>query len=87
MGLADRVVEDASVLDEALGLARTFAAGAPLALAAAKRAINHGLDVDVATGCEIERLEFAGLFATEDRTIGMESFLADGPGRATFTGR
>ncbi len=87
MGLADRVVEDSSVLDEALGLARTFAAGAPLALAAAKRAIDHGLDVDVTTGCEIERLEFSGLFATEDRTLGMESFLADGPGRATFTGR
>jgi enoyl-CoA hydratase/carnithine racemase len=87
MGLVDRVVEDAAVYDQALDLARTFAAGAPLALAAAKRAINQGLEVDVATGCQIERLEFAGLFATDDRTIGMQSFLADGPGRATFTGR
>lgn len=87
MGLVDRVVEDSAVLDEAMGLARAFAAGAPRALAAAKRAIDHGLDVDIRTGCEIERQEFAGLFATEDRSIGMESFLADGPGRATFTGR
>jgi enoyl-CoA hydratase/carnithine racemase len=87
LGLVDRVVDDAAVYDEALALARTFAAGAPLALAAAKRAIDRGLDVDVTTGCQIERLEFAGLFATEDRTIGMRSFLADGPGRATFTGR
>jgi enoyl-CoA hydratase/carnithine racemase len=87
MGLVDRVVEDAAVYDQALDLARTFAAGAPLALAAAKRAINQGLEVDVATGCQIERLEFAGLFATDDRTIGMQSFLADGPGKATFTGR
>jgi hypothetical protein len=43
--------------------------------------------VDIATGCQVERLEFAGLFATDDRRIGMESFLAEGAGRATFTGR
>jgi enoyl-CoA hydratase/carnithine racemase len=87
LGLVDRVVDDAAVYDEAMALARQFAAGAPLALAAAKRAIDHGLDVDVTTGCQIERLEFAGLFASEDRTVGMASFLADGPGKATFTGR
>ncbi len=87
MGLADRVVPDAEVLEAAMELARGFAAGAPLALAAAKRAINAGLEVDLVTGCEIERLEFSGLFATEDRTTGMQSFLADGPGKARFTGR
>ena len=87
LGLADRVVPDDAVHDEALALARTFAAGAPMALAAAKRAINRGLEVDLATGCQIERLEFAGLFATEDRRIGMESFLAEGPGKAAFRGR
>ncbi len=85
-GLADRVVPDEAVHDEALALAQQFAAGAPLALAAAKRAVNQGLEVDIATGCQIERLEFAGLFATDDRRIGMESFLAQGAGKATFTG-
>jgi enoyl-CoA hydratase/carnithine racemase len=87
IGLVDRVVDDAEVYAAALELARTFAAGAPLALAAAKRAVNLGLEVDIATGCQIERLEFAGLFATDDRRIGMESFLAEGPGKAQFTGR
>jgi enoyl-CoA hydratase len=87
MGLADRVVPDDQVYATAVELAGQLAAGAPLALAAAKRAINHGLQTDIVTGCEIERLEFAGLFATEDRTIGMESFIAHGPGKATFTGR
>jgi enoyl-CoA hydratase/carnithine racemase len=85
-GLADRVVPDDAVYDEALALARQFATGAPMALAAAKRAINQGLEVDLATGCQIERLEFAGLFATDDRRLGMDSFLAEGPGKATFTG-
>ena len=87
LGLVNRVVDDAAVYDEAAALAAQLAAGAPLALAAAKRAVDHGLEVDVITGCEIERLEFAGLFATDDRAAGMESFLADGPGKATFTGR
>jgi enoyl-CoA hydratase/carnithine racemase len=86
-GLADRVVADDAVYDEALALAQQFATGAPLALAAAKRAVNQGLEVDIATGCQIERLEFAGLFASDDRRIGMESFLAEGAGKATFTGR
>lgn len=87
IGLVDRVVADEVVYEEALGLARSLASGAPLALAAAKRAIDLGLAVDVATGCQIERLEFSGLFATQDRRIGMESFLSEGPGRASFTGR
>ncbi len=86
LGLADRVVADDQVYAESLALARSLAAGAPHALAAAKRAIDHGLEVDVVSGCELERLEFSGLFATEDRTVGMESFLAEGPGKAVFGG-
>jgi enoyl-CoA hydratase/carnithine racemase len=87
LGLVDRVVPDAEVQDVAMALARGFAAGAPVALAAAKRAIDLGLGVDLATGLAIERSEFAGLFATEDRRIGLASFIADGPGKAQFTGR
>jgi enoyl-CoA hydratase/carnithine racemase len=54
---------------------------------AAKEAIDAGLETDLATGLEIERLQFAGLFATEDRTVGMASFLENGPGKAEFVGR
>jgi enoyl-CoA hydratase/carnithine racemase len=87
IGLADRVVPSAEVYDEALAWARQFAAGAPLALRAAKEAINRGSEVDLDTGLEIERQQFAALFATEDRSIGMRSFIDQGPGKATFTGR
>ena len=58
----------------------------PYALRAAKEAIDRGLEVDLATGLEIERLQFAGLFATEDRTIGMQSFIENGPGKADWSG-
>ena len=55
--------------------------------AAAKAAIDGGLDGDLATGLRLETELFAGLFATEDRTIGMTSFVENGPGKAQFAGR
>ena len=61
--------------------------GPALALAAAKRAIDVGLETDLATGLELERVSFAGMFATEDARDGMRSFLENGPGKATFSGR
>lgn len=87
IGLVDRVVEPDQVYPAAVEWARQFVAGPSLALRAAKQAIDTGLGVDLATGLEIERQQFAALFATEDRRIGMESFVADGPGKAIFTGR
>jgi enoyl-CoA hydratase/carnithine racemase len=86
IGLADLVVPDDGVYEAARGLVQRYAAGPALALRAAKQAIDHGLDVDLATGLEIERVQFAALFSTEDQRAGMKSFLENGPGKATFTG-
>ena len=49
IGLADAVVPDDEVYSTAVAMARKFAAGPPLALAAAKRAIDEGLDAAAAT--------------------------------------
>jgi enoyl-CoA hydratase/carnithine racemase len=87
IGLVDRVVPDESVYAAALEMVRRYAAGPALALRAAKQAIDYGLGVDLATGLEIERVQFAALFGTEDQRAGMRSFLENGPGQATFTGR
>jgi len=87
IGLVDQVAPDDSVYQAALDMVKRYAAGPALALRAAKQAIDHGLDVDLATGLEIERELFAALFATEDQRAGMRSFLEYGPGKATFTGR
>jgi enoyl-CoA hydratase/carnithine racemase len=86
IGLVDRVVPAEEVYAAALEWAGQFAAGASLALRAAKESIDRGLEVDLETGLEIERQQFAALFATEDRTIGMTSFMENGPGKAGFTG-
>ena len=86
-GLVDAVVPDAEVYSTALAMAKKFAAGPPLALAAAKRAIDEGLDMPLAQGLQLESRLFAELFGTEDQKTGMRSFLESGPGKATFTGR
>ncbi|MGY1986209.1 enoyl-CoA hydratase/isomerase family protein [Blastococcus sp. SYSU DS0669] len=87
MGLADAVVPDAEVYDTALAMARKLAAGPPLALAAAKRAIDEGLDLPLEQGLDLESRLFAELFDTEDQAAGMRSFLESGPGKAEFSGR
>jgi len=87
IGLVDRVVPDAETYQAARGLVARYATGPALALRAAKQAIDDGLETDLDTGLEIERLHFTGLFATEDQRAGMRSFIENGPGKATFTGR
>ena len=87
MGLVDRVVPAEQVYAEAVAWARQFSAAAAYALRAAKECIDRGVEVDLDTGLEIERQQFAALFATEDRTIGMSSFIEHGPGKASFVGR
>jgi enoyl-CoA hydratase/carnithine racemase len=87
IGLVDRVVPDDSVYQAAVDMVQRYATGPALALRAAKQAIDAGLGVDLATGLELERVQFAALFGTEDQRAGMRSFLENGPGKATFTGR
>jgi enoyl-CoA hydratase/carnithine racemase len=87
IGLVDRVYPKEQVYDEAVAWASSFSQGAALALRAAKESIDRGMEVDLDTGLEIERAQFAALFATADRTTGMRSFVEHGPGKATFEGR
>ena len=87
IGLVDQLVPDAEVYQAARDLVARYATGPALALRAAKQAIDDGLETDLGTGLEIERLLFSGLFTTEDQRAGMRSFADNGPGKATFTGR
>jgi enoyl-CoA hydratase/carnithine racemase len=87
IGMVDRVVPADQVLAEATAYAAPFSNAAALAIRAAKACIDRGSEVDLDTGLEIERQQFAGVFATEDRTRGITSFVEVGPGKATFVGR
>jgi enoyl-CoA hydratase len=87
IGLASRAVPADQVFAEAMKMARRLSVGATAALAAAKRAIDDGLDGSLSAGLELEGRKFAEVFGTEDQKIGMTSFVREGPGKATFVGR
>jgi enoyl-CoA hydratase/carnithine racemase len=87
IGLVDRVVPADDVLGTALAWAAELARGALVAQGIAKRLIDDGLQGDLPAGLELEQEAFIQVFGTEDARIGVRSFLEQGPGRATFTGR
>jgi enoyl-CoA hydratase/carnithine racemase len=87
IGLVDEVTAPDDVYQAARRWAEQFTGGAARALAAAKAAIDGGLDGDLASGLKLESHVFAALFATEDQKTGMRSFVENGPGKATFSGK
>jgi enoyl-CoA hydratase/carnithine racemase len=87
IGLVDAVVAPDEVYAAARRRVERYVGGPAYALRAAKECVDRGLEVDLDTGLEIERMQFAALFATKDREIGMTSFVEHGPGKAQFEGR
>ena len=73
-GLANRVVPAGEYLNEALKLAEEIASRAPLAVRAAKRAINHSYESFLKDGLDEEKQIFYNLFNSEDQKEGMSAF-------------
>ncbi len=71
----NEVLEPAELLPRARAVAEEIATRAPLAVAAAKRALRRGADLPLADGIALERQLFCGLFATPDQKEGMRAFL------------
>ncbi len=84
MGLVDKVLPPGEVYEVAVETARRYAQG-PYALRMAKKAIDEGAEMDLDAALRLETTLFTATFATEDRKIGMASFLEHGPGKAQFT--
>jgi len=87
IGLVDEVVPNDQLHERAFALAAEVARGALQAHAAMKRAIDEGMSSTLADGLLLERQLFTDVFATDDSQIGVKSFLENGPGKATFTGK
>ena len=88
MGLVDEVVpRRRGARAGACAKAAELARGAVVAQGLAKRAIDRGLDITLNGGLDLEQQLFVEVFGTDDSQIGVKSFLEDGPGKATFTGR
>jgi len=87
LGMVDEVVEPGTVEAAARTRVQRYLGGASVAVAAAKAAIDSGLDTDLKAGLQLERALFAGMFGTRDGQHGLASFVERGPGKAEFEGR
>jgi enoyl-CoA hydratase/carnithine racemase len=74
MGFIDRVVPQGMARSNARELADEIATKSPVSLRAAKRALKEGLDVDLATGLEIENSAWEEAAFSADRLEGIEAF-------------
>ena len=72
LGLVSRVVARSELLDECRRLAEQIAAQAPLAVRAAKRAIDAG--PGLAAGLAAEWREYQSIVPTRDRLEGLRAF-------------
>ena len=85
LGLINRVVPAANLLDEALALANLLATKPPLTLAAVLGAIHRGLDAAIDDGLAIEEAAFARIAPTHDAREGVAAFVEKR--QPTFLGR
>jgi enoyl-CoA hydratase/carnithine racemase len=74
-GLVNQVVGEGRWLTEAVELARTVAARAPIAIRLAKQAVLAAEETALSAGLEQERALFERAMATADRVEGMQAFL------------
>lgn len=75
MGLVNRVVSLASLMDETKKVAAQIAANGPTAVRLAKMVIDAGFDMDLEGACSLESYAFGITFTTEDQKEGMSAFL------------
>jgi enoyl-CoA hydratase len=85
IGLVNAVYEPGELRERVAETARALAAKGPLALAAAKAAVNHSLQGDHVENLIGEADRFGDLFATEDQKEGMSAFVEKREPK--FTGR
>jgi enoyl-CoA hydratase len=78
-GLVTSVVPAEETLEAALDLADRIAAMPPLAVMAAKEAIERAHELSLTAGLEFERRTFFLLFASEDQKEGMAAFIEKRP--------
>ncbi|MEA3198595.1 MAG: enoyl-CoA hydratase [Thermoplasmata archaeon] len=74
IGLVNRVVPQAELMETARQLARDILANGPYAVRLAKEVIDRGLETDLAAGLRLEEKAFGLTFSTHDQKEGMRAF-------------
>lgn len=83
-GMVNRVCEGETLMEAALETAAAIAAGGPIAVRQAKRAITLGVETELKTGLALEVEAYNRTIPTEDRREGVAAFNEKRPAR--FTG-
>ncbi|HKG37232.1 MAG TPA: enoyl-CoA hydratase/isomerase family protein [Solirubrobacterales bacterium] len=83
----NRVVDGGDLHEKGMAFAQRLAAGPTMAHAATKRIVRAWREGGVDRADRETPKAAGGLFATEDLQKAVESFLTEGPGKATFRGR
>lgn len=74
IGLVNYAVDSGKTFEKALELARQIITKGPVAIRAAKIAVNEGMQVDRTTGMIIEQQCYAQVIPTKDRLEGLAAF-------------
>ena len=84
IGLVNKVIPHDQLMEEVIKTAKEIASKGKTSLRAAKQAINHGMNTDLATGIHIEIDGFGLCYASSDSKEGTSAFLEKR--KATFKG-
>ena len=79
IGLVEKVVAPEELMAACEEIARKIISKAPIAIKAAKVAINNGIMLDTPAAVALESEAFGAVFASEDRVEGMKAFLEKRP--------
>lgn len=74
IGLVNHVLQQESIVEETLQIAREISCNAPLSLKAIKKAVNMGLQADLNTGISIELSQYYHCANSNDRLEGINAF-------------
>jgi enoyl-CoA hydratase len=75
IGLVNKVCPPGMLMEEVKKIAGEIASKGKISLREAKQAVNRGMNVDLASGCDIEIDAFAICLASEDAREGTSAFL------------
>ena len=78
IGLVNAVYPQAELIEQAKLLAKSITKNGRNAVAASKKAMNEGINVNIENGIKIEEEIFGDCFETEEQINGMKNFLEKG---------
>ncbi len=85
IGLVNRVVAKGQALAAAKDMVAVYENRAPMSLALAKRAVRHGMQMDLRSAIEFETRLVTTIYGSDDKREGISAFLEKRPAR--FVGK